>query len=194
MRYIIVSFFLLTYGFCQAQVDSVYVSDSFADSAKVYFSIPKSEKVLIGIYNKLGANISTIINDSTLHKGAHTLYIHGENLDPGTYIVGFILGNKQIVRQMQKEASPTSTAAVPPTTSGKKPLRCTPNPSKDSLYIPVSGFKNIYILTLSGQVVKYITSEVNTIPIKDVPPGNYIVRINGADTKQVLSDYIMVLK
>jgi hypothetical protein len=194
MRYIIVSFFVLSYGFCQAQVDSVYVSDSFTDSAKVYFSIPKSEKVLIGIYNKLGANVATIINDSTIHKGAHTLYIHGQGLEAGTYIAGFIFGNKQIVHQILKENSPTSTVISPIVTSSKKPLRCSPNPTRDSLYIPVNGFKNIYILTLSGQVVKYITSEVNTIPIKDVPPGNYIVRINGADTKQVLSDYIMVLK
>jgi hypothetical protein len=191
MRYIIISFFILSYGFCRAQVDSIYVSDSFTDSAKVYFSIPKSEKVLIGIYNKLGANVATIINDSTLHKGGHTLYIHGQGLEPGTYIAGFIFGNKQIVHQIQKENSPANTIAAMPS---KKPLRCSPNPTRDSLYIPVSGFKNIYILTLSDQVVKYITSEANTIPINDVPPGNYIVRVNSADSKQVLSDYIMVLK
>ena len=194
MRYIIVSFLILSFGFSRAQVDSIYVADSFKDSAKVYFSIPKSEKVLIGIYNKLGANVATIINDSTLHRGAHTVYIHGQGLEAGTYIAGFIFGNKQIIHQIQKENSPITAVAVPAVTPSKKPLRCSPNPTRDSLYIPIDGFKNIYILTLSDQVVKYITSEVNTIPIKDVPPGNYIVRVNGADTKQVLSDYIMVLK
>jgi hypothetical protein len=190
MRHFVVFFFLFSFQYCHAQTDSFFVSNTFTDSTKVYFSLPDSERVLIRIYNRWGTNVETVFNDSFISAGSHTGFIPSDNLTPGTYIAVFIFGNKQITQQILKESTATGTTAMP----NRRPVRCSPNPTKDLLNIPVSGFKNIYILTLSGQVAKYITSNANSISLADLPMGNYSVLVSAGDGKTLMSDYVMVMK
>jgi hypothetical protein len=190
MRYCSFLIFFLSYQFCHAQADSFSVGHSFTDADRIYFSLPDSEHVLIRIYDKSGVNVETVLDDSVLAPGPHTLLIHGSGFLPGKYLGGFVFGSQYITQQIEKENYPSEPGSV----SYKRPIRLSPNPTHDVLNIPISGFKNIYILTLSGQLARYLASDATSISLAGLPVGNYAIRVAAGDGKTLLSDYVMVMK
>ena len=188
MRYIIVLALLFYLQHGDAQIDSFSVSSSFVDSCRVYFSLPDSEHVFINIYDKNAVNIKTILEDSFFSPGPHTYFIIDQSLQPDTYIVGFVFGKKNITHTTIKGKPLTSARNA----HSRKPLRFSLNTAKDTLNIPINGFKNIYILNISGQVIKYLSSDADSISIADIPSGNYAIRVAAADGTELMYDYLML--
>ena len=57
----------------------------FNPSTKIEFSLPKSEHVLIEVYNSIGQKLKTLI-DKELPSGKHTVTFDGKDLSSGIYL------------------------------------------------------------------------------------------------------------
>ena len=71
----------------------------FNPTTKIEFSIPKSSRVRISVYNSLGEKVETLIN-SNLSAGEHSITFKGNNLASGIYIYKLISDNIVRVRKM----------------------------------------------------------------------------------------------
>lgn len=57
----------------------------FNPTTKIKFNLPKREKVLLKVYDSLGREIQTLV-DNVLNAGEHEVEFYGENLSSGIYL------------------------------------------------------------------------------------------------------------
>ena len=71
----------------------------FNPSTVISFTLPKSENVSLKIYNILGSEITTLVNDE-LNAGSYSIDFDAANLASGTYIYQITAGKFNQVRKM----------------------------------------------------------------------------------------------
>ena len=71
----------------------------FNPSTTIEFTLPKSEFVTLKVYNILGEDITTLVNNK-LQAGNHTYEFDGNNLASGVYIYRIEAGKYQQVKKM----------------------------------------------------------------------------------------------
>ncbi len=52
-----------------------------------------------------------------------------------------------------------------------------PNPAADFLHVEAEGLKEIEIINMQGSLVKKLSISGKDVPVKELPPGNYFMRI-----------------
>lgn len=58
----------------------------FNPSTTIHFTLPKSSKVTLEIYNLLGHKITTLINDADYNRGLHSIKFEANELSSGVYL------------------------------------------------------------------------------------------------------------
>ena len=71
----------------------------FNPSTKIRFSIPSNEFVALKIYNVLGSEITTLVNDD-LHAGSYEVDFNSEGLTSGVYFYTLSTNNFTNTRKM----------------------------------------------------------------------------------------------
>jgi len=71
----------------------------FNPSTKIKFALPKVETVTIEIYNIIGQNVKTLVNQS-FPAGYHEVEFNGQNLSSGIYLYRIEAGKDQEVKKM----------------------------------------------------------------------------------------------
>ena len=71
----------------------------FNPSTKIDFAIPKSSMVKLVVYNVLGAEVATLINEN-MQPGYHSVTFNGFNLASGVYFYKIIAGDFTAVKKM----------------------------------------------------------------------------------------------
>jgi hypothetical protein len=71
----------------------------FNSSTKIKFALPKSETVIIEIYNIIGQKIKTLLNKS-MPAGYHEVEFNGQNLSSGVYLCRIEAGEWRNVKKM----------------------------------------------------------------------------------------------
>lgn len=71
----------------------------FNPATNIEFSIPETRDVTLTVYDMLGREVTTLVNDQ-MSAGTHTVTFDASNLSSGTYIYRLEAGGEQITRQM----------------------------------------------------------------------------------------------
>lgn len=71
----------------------------FNPSTKIEFSIVKEGVVTLKVFNSLGQEVSTLVNES-LKAGNYSTHFTGKNLPTGTYVYQLITGGQAITKKM----------------------------------------------------------------------------------------------
>lgn len=71
----------------------------FNPNTTIKFSIPNSGLVLLKVYDMLGREVSTLINQE-LNSGLHTANFNANNLSSGTYFYVLKYGNYSVTKKM----------------------------------------------------------------------------------------------
>ncbi len=71
----------------------------FNPSTTISFSIPANQFVSLKLYNLIGQEIKTLINEN-LEKGEHTVQLNAEGLSSGIYLYKLESNNNSLVRKM----------------------------------------------------------------------------------------------
>lgn len=58
-----------------------------APETKIRFSLPQGSWTSIVVFNRVGEEVSTLLEGEYLQPGAYTIPFKGENLPPGSYTV-----------------------------------------------------------------------------------------------------------
>ena len=72
----------------------------FNPSTKISFSLPASEKVSLKVYDILGRQVSTLIDNQYMSEGNHTIPFDGANLASGMYIYRIEAGKYTKTKKM----------------------------------------------------------------------------------------------
>lgn len=85
-------------------IPEVYAARNFPNpfnqSTGIQFSLPRSEKVVIRIYNLIGNQLTTLTN-KTYPAGVHTVEFNAAGLPQGLYFFSFSAGKYQTTKKMQ---------------------------------------------------------------------------------------------
>ncbi|AFH50831.1 Hypothetical protein IALB_3128 [Ignavibacterium album JCM 16511] len=71
----------------------------FNPATKISFTIPVDQQVALKVYNSLGEEVATLINNS-MSKGTHTINFDAKGLSSGLYFYRLESGNQVLVRKM----------------------------------------------------------------------------------------------
>ncbi|MGD0339155.1 MAG: sugar-binding protein [Bacteroidota bacterium] len=71
----------------------------FNPSTQISYSIPKSERVKLSVYNVLGNQIATLVNE-TKSAGTYLVNFNGQNLASGIYFYKLEAGSKMLAKKM----------------------------------------------------------------------------------------------
>lgn len=72
----------------------------FNPSTVISYSLKSSQKVTLSVYNMLGQKVATLINNSFMGAGTHSVSFNAVNLASGTYVYRFETGNISISKVM----------------------------------------------------------------------------------------------
>jgi hypothetical protein len=86
------------------QVANSYVLDQnypnpFNPTTRISYTVPKTEKVKLVVYNLLGDQVAQLVN-STKTKGTHTVTFNAQNLSSGVYFYQLEAGTTSLVKKM----------------------------------------------------------------------------------------------
>ena len=73
----------------------------FNPSTLIQFTLPSPENVILRVYNLLGVEVSTIINNQRLSQGVHSVRFDGTNLASGTYLYTVEAGPFRTTKKLQ---------------------------------------------------------------------------------------------
>jgi hypothetical protein len=71
----------------------------FNPSTRITYSVPKSEKVRLAVYNLLGSEVAMLVNE-TKGAGTYTVNFNAQNLSSGVYFYKLETGNTLLVKKM----------------------------------------------------------------------------------------------
>ena len=72
----------------------------FNPSTKISFTLPSSQKVTLKVYDLLGREVATLVNNETISSGAHSFTFDAANLSSGVYIYQLAGNNLSLTRKM----------------------------------------------------------------------------------------------
>jgi hypothetical protein len=72
----------------------------FNPSTTLRFSLPEQAEVHVQVYNILGQQVSTLINNETRQAGVHTITFDGSRRASGLYFAVFEIGDQRFVQKM----------------------------------------------------------------------------------------------
>ena len=72
----------------------------FNPSTNISFTLPSSQKVTLRVYDMLGREVATLVNNQTVSAGAHTVNFDASSLSSGVYIYQLVGSNVSLTRRM----------------------------------------------------------------------------------------------
>ena len=72
----------------------------FNPSTKITFALPSTQKVSLKVYDMLGREVATLVNNQTISAGSTTVNFDASSLSSGVYIYRLVGGNTVVTRKM----------------------------------------------------------------------------------------------
>jgi len=72
----------------------------FNPSTKIKFDIPKNSNVILKVYDIMGREVKTIVDNEYLHAGSYEVNFDGTDISSGVYFYRFIAGDYSAAKRM----------------------------------------------------------------------------------------------
>ena len=175
-RYILPMIFVLCTANCYSQPAATFsIPSAFQDSARIVFTLPTSDTVSLRVYDRWGANVRTLFDDSLISAGSHTCYLRGDSLSSSVYYVVFGCSSAGAQKMITKMDPVTTISEV----TEENLILFFPNPASGILNISAGGIKTIRIFDNQGQLVTDLHTDAKTIPLDNLAVGSYVTTICG---------------
>jgi len=183
---------LLTSFNSQSQItpDSAQVyPNPFCQTATVEFELATHDIISLSLFNAMGQNVQTLLDSTALPSGSYAINVVGDSLPAGMYVLKLEYGDNQqklLLVLKQCDATGFEVRAVPKITFY-------PNPTFNTVTVPVVGTKDIVVADLTGKICGAFHTDTQTISTSELSNGFYLIRVF-VGSHLVASDKIMVSK